>query len=544
MDRKRKDGQDEETAFDKEAGWQSFKKGSLGGRKRTCPACGRETSQELNKCEHCTSHQEKRWSVKGIIAIGLAMLLVGSVFLSLGAVHEEPVLKIEDLSPDHSFRNIRLEGDVVDINYWDIDYSDYGRLEITIYDGTGLCSVYVQKETLEELVEEGKLPYLGDSVDVHGRFTGSGVESTTHDGEETVRVDGSVTVSEADLFDIKRKEYESFDLNLVSGAGREERLDEHSKARIRGYVGEHRELSSGDYLFYLYRGTEHISVTIPRHSLELTGGWREDIRGEIVTVRGTLNWYEPYWESEGSWELVADGMENIDIIDAHLTYERVSIDELDHAEKEDFNEGSRKQITGSYEWYNSVSAGQLIDIHEGPSSVTVFFPWYAEKTHEDLDELTKGDIVEIKGTLDWYGYGEDRGEWQIIPDGLDSITLIGEKEYNEKDVSMLLDDPEAYEYEYVNLENVVVSSINWYRDDEGEFYTRNFFVKDGIEENGPSLNIYINYWEGRLTELYENDTLTIRGLFKSYTYRGETYWEVVIRDHSRDEIMYQEEVYL
>ncbi|MEF8874154.1 MAG: hypothetical protein V5A88_05730 [Candidatus Thermoplasmatota archaeon] len=516
--------------------WKSFKKGEVGEETRTCPACGRETSKELKECEHCTSHQDKRWSVRGILAVGIAMLLIGTIFLSLGAVHEEPVMKIENISEEDSFQHMRLKGEVVSLEYQEVKYSDYGRLQFTIFDGTGLCSVYIDQETLKTLVEKEKLPYMGDKVDIQGSFTGSGVEPTTYNGEKVMKADGSVSVTDADLFELERGDYQSFGLEKVSTAGGDvEEWGENDKVTLRGYVGDYRELSSGQGLFYLYHGRDYIPVLVPHYSLELSGGWENELYGKMVTVRGGLRWYQPHWRDEGGeWEMVADGMENIQVLDTELTYSEVGIEELSSAYQDSFTEGAKLQITGSFESSSNISAGEIIDIHDGPTSVKTYIPWYTKSVREKRENLKKGDIVQIKGTIQWYSYGEG-GEWELIPDGSGSINIEGQREYQERTISTLMSDPESHDYEYVKLDNVVVTSINWNTDSEGNYYTKSFFVKASVD-SGESLNIYIDYWEGRLTDLQENDTLDIQGLFKSYTYDGETHWEVVIRENSRDEI--------
>ncbi len=516
--------------------WKGFKKGKVGGETRTCPACGRETSKELNECEHCTSDQKKRWTVQGILAVGVAMLLIGTIFLSLGAVHEESVMKIENITEEQSFQHLRLKGEVVSLEYQEVKYSKYGRLQFTIFDGTGLCSVYIGEEALKDLVEREKLPYVGDMVDVQGSFTGSGVEPTTYNGEKVMKADGSLSVSDAALFKLKRGDYESFGLDKISKAGKDvQGWDENDKVSLRGYVGDYRELSSGQGLFYLYQGKDYLPVLVPHYSLELSGGWDNELYGEMVTVKGGLRWYQPYWQDEGGeWEMMADGMENIQVLDTELSYSEVGIEELSSAYQDSFTDGSKVKITGSFESSSNISAGELMDIHDGASSVKTYIPWYTKALKDKSQNLTKGDIVQIKGTIHWYSYGQG-GEWELIPDGASSITVEGQREYQERTISELLSDPQSHDYEYVKLDNAVVSSINWNNDSEGNYYTMNFYVKasgSSVEE----LNIYIDYWEGRLTGVQKNDTLNIRGLFKSYTYNGETHWEVIIRDNSRDKI--------
>ncbi|MFP3872160.1 MAG: hypothetical protein ACOC55_00775 [Candidatus Natronoplasma sp.] len=535
------DEEGKEELYEKER-WKKFQRGEEEPVETvTCPACGRETSSRLKKCEHCTSHQKNRWSVKGVIAVGLALLLVSSIFLTLGVVHEEPVLRVEELSEEHSFRTVRLKGKVVETDYREFKYSEYGRLEMTIFDGTGLCTVYIDKEIMEFMVEKEKIPYVGDEVDIKGEYTGSGVEPTTYNGEEVVVADGSVGVSDVDLFSLDRGDHASFELEEVSTADNEtEGLEENTKAELQGFVGDYRELSSGDGLFYLYTGPNYVPVMVPHYSLELCGGWDEDLSGEMVTVKGTLAWYQPYWYDEGGdWELIANGVNNIRSSEEDLSYDARDIEELSSASQDSFTEGSLVRITGSYESFSNVSSGELLALHEGPSSVTAKLPWYTKAVRERRKELMKGDIVEIEGRLSWYSFGEG-GEWEVIPDGPESINVVGEREYERRDIGTLLDDPESYEYDYVSLEDVVVSSITWNEDDHGNYYTLHFYVQDPEEENGSSLNIYIDHWEGRLTDLEEGDTLDIQGLFKPNWYEGEKRWQLVIRDDSRDEIVKEE----
>jgi len=136
-----------------------------------CPSCGRFVGA-LSRCPHCGARVNKRLSIRVFRYGALLLGIVGLLLLYLMVTHREiPIIQIGDIQPTMNFAYVRIAGTVTgDARI----YKEAGRvrsMRFMLDDGTGEISVTAYHSQAQTLVDAGKVPRLGDLVEVAGSLS-------------------------------------------------------------------------------------------------------------------------------------------------------------------------------------------------------------------------------------------------------------------------------------------------------------------------------------------------------------------------------------
>lgn len=137
----------------------------------TCPSCGRFVGA-LTRCPHCGTRIEKRISVRATRIAAVLLATIGLIFLYLMSINKEiPVIQIGDIEPTMNFAYVKITGTV---NEDARIYEKSGRIQslrFFIDDGTGEIPVSAYRAQAQALVQENRIPRIGDYAEVAGSLS-------------------------------------------------------------------------------------------------------------------------------------------------------------------------------------------------------------------------------------------------------------------------------------------------------------------------------------------------------------------------------------
>ena len=134
----------------------------------TCPSCGRFVGA-LTRCPHCGARVAKRMSVRVLRVAALLLATVGLFLLYLMATHREvPLIKIGDVKPTMNMAYVRVAGTVSGDARMFKEGGRIRSMRFMVDDGTGEISVNAYSAQAQALADAGRVPRLGDQVDVAG----------------------------------------------------------------------------------------------------------------------------------------------------------------------------------------------------------------------------------------------------------------------------------------------------------------------------------------------------------------------------------------
>lgn len=259
-----------------------------------CINCGKYIGvKEI--CPYCGEEQPKPISLKFLRYLSVVIAVGGIFFLFIAAkTGKAPLVKIKDLKPTMNFAKIRIKGLVESSPYYSEERGAY--LSFWITDGTGSIQVRAFKKTAKEVIEKGKYPVIGDSVDVIGTLY----------AQENYRL----TLNKSEDLKVKILKPAIFNLNEIT--------EKHVGKRVEtiGEIRNIRELRTKALVVYITYGGKDIPVFIPhfyknkRKILSLK-------KGSIIKVRGAVSLYKEKLEiiphSIDEIEVLKEGEEEVEV---------------------------------------------------------------------------------------------------------------------------------------------------------------------------------------------------------------------------------------
>ncbi|NCC52325.1 MAG: hypothetical protein EOM20_14060 [Spartobacteria bacterium] len=134
----------------------------------TCASCGRFVGA-LTRCPHCGARVHKRMSVRACRYAAILLGTVGLFLLYLMSINKDiPIIKVSEITPMMNFAYVRIIGEVVSDPriYRSGDRVESMRFEVS--DGTGDIMVQAYRDIAQGLLAAGKIPRMGDNVEVIG----------------------------------------------------------------------------------------------------------------------------------------------------------------------------------------------------------------------------------------------------------------------------------------------------------------------------------------------------------------------------------------
>lgn len=144
----------------------------------TCPSCGRFVGA-LTRCPHCGTRIEKRISVRTTRIAAVLLATIGLVLLYLMSINQEiPVVQIGDIEPTMNFAYVKITGTVIEDARIFEKSGRIQSLRFFIDDGTGEIPVSAYRAQAQALVQENRIPRIGDYVEVAGSLSVSADDRT------------------------------------------------------------------------------------------------------------------------------------------------------------------------------------------------------------------------------------------------------------------------------------------------------------------------------------------------------------------------------
>lgn len=147
-----------------------------------CSSCGRFVGA-LTRCPYCGARVTKRLSVMAFRYAALLLATVGLGLLYLMARTQQiPLIRVADIKPTMNFAYVRIAGVVSGDARMFKEGGKIRSMRFMVDDGSGEISVTAYRTQAQALSDAGKLPRLGDKVEVAGSL------SITADGDPVMRL--------------------------------------------------------------------------------------------------------------------------------------------------------------------------------------------------------------------------------------------------------------------------------------------------------------------------------------------------------------------
>ncbi len=351
-----------------------------------CPSCGRYVGP-LHACPYCGSRMSGRMPIRVVKLAAIVLATVGLAVLWFAATRTEvPTVGIGRAGATMNLAYIRVEGRCTRVPSYD---PRTGYLSFWISDETGELHVASYRAETQALIEEGRVPALGDHVAVAGTLR--------------IRDDfRSLTVNAPEEVVIARAEPETSSIGAIAP----EQI--YRRVRVRGQVRQVVEPYDGLTLINVRDGTGTIDVALSHDLIALCGITPALEIGQPVEVVAAVSRYG------GAAQLVPASAADVVPLDHEVPIAaRRFVMELSPGDV-----GAWVAVRGTVIDIAPFSRGVKLMLDDGSGAITVLL-W--QDVYEGLrDELTglprgqelaSGAEIEVQGELAQY-----RGELEVIPE--------------------------------------------------------------------------------------------------------------------------------
>jgi DNA/RNA endonuclease YhcR with UshA esterase domain len=325
-----------------------------------------------------------RTPIRLVKLAAMALATVGLAILWLVATRAEvPTVAIGQAGATMNLAYVRVEGRCTRPPSYDLPT---GYLSFWIADETGELYVASYRAESQALIDEGRVPALGDRVAV----------------ADTLRIREdfrSLTVNAADEVVITRAEPEPC---VIGDIAPEQR---YRRVRVRGQVRRVVEPYAGLTLVTIRDGTGSIEVALSDDLIALGGATPALEVGQSLEVAASVSQYE------GTAQLVPASAVDVDPVDTGVPIAAKRF--VAELSREDA--GEWVAVRGTVVGFDPFSEGVKLTLDDGTGSVTVLL-WQDvyERLRDELGdgrELSPGAEIEAQGEI-----AEYRSELEVIPE--------------------------------------------------------------------------------------------------------------------------------
>ena len=438
-----------------------------------CPSCGLDIPDDSEICPYCTARIKKRIQIKTIYIIAITLALVSSGYLALAMVASEvEVVKISSLGINDNYNFVHVRGVVVDYpRTYDTSYG-VTQISFTINDGTGDLTVKIYRDLVNAAVSQGKVPGIGDAVDVQGTFSYGTRKSIIVNNIEFLHVD---RVSFKDVPSQKIAHGSPWDFH------------DGEAITTQGNITGIREYSFG----YIATLDDSVDVLLPMAYSSLHMISTRDLGAGLIRIYGTMKYYQPVSPSD-DYKVV----EPTELINSPEKYNNTNV-RIPWAEilEKDENKG-------------------IIKVNYNGTNITIY-------SSRGVSYYDPGEHVEVQGKfINYHGIWEisvtrkndfiTEPRWEVIMHP--QMELIEKKEYEKNNLTL---------YSFVELRGIVAD----YRDlSYGYLLT--------LWDGNRSYQIYIENRGSVIGKIDYGTNVVIKGMVTQY--HGDL--EIKVRAYTSDSV--------
>jgi DNA/RNA endonuclease YhcR with UshA esterase domain len=352
-----------------------------------CPSCGRYVGP-YGACPHCGAALEGRVSVRRLKAAALVLSLGGLALLWLLATRSDVhMIQVAQVDAMMNMAYVRLQGRVVRPPTYD---AEGGYVSFWLRDETGELRVSAYRAETRALVERGRVPELGDWVQVQGTLR--------------VREDqATLTLNAPNSLEIRREE------PLERAMGEIAPSDEFVRLRVRGLLRAIRSPYPGLTLLTLRDESGEIELAVTEIVTALDGGLPALAVGQALEVAAPVSLYKdtPQLSLARAADLVL-------LSESLSIAPQLSIAQVDGALVERW-----VSLSGSVTEVAPFSAGVKYMLDDGSGQITLLLWQSIYEQLADPGALDVGASLRVLGAV-----AEYRGEMEIVPELPDDVLVL------------------------------------------------------------------------------------------------------------------------
>jgi DNA/RNA endonuclease YhcR with UshA esterase domain len=352
-----------------------------------CPSCGRYAGP-YEACPYCGARLAGRVPVRLVKIAAILLATVGLVLLWFAATRTEvDLIQIGQAGATMNMAYVRLEGRCTREPAYDSE-SDY--LSFWLEDSTGEIRVSAYRAETRQLIEQGRVPALGDVVEVAGTLR---VREDFY--ALTVNVPEQLRITRADPVDLAIGAIEPSDLYL--------------RVRVRGEVRSVYEPYEGLTLVTVRDETGEIPITLSEDLVTLSGALLAVSPGQVVEVVAAVSLYGD------TPQLVPASVADVVVLDESVRI--VAEKNVGDLASEDV--GQPVVVRGNVLEVNPFSAGVKFTLDDGSGSVILLLWQDVYDALPDPAALGVGAELQVQGQVSEYD-----GELEVIPELAEDVRIL------------------------------------------------------------------------------------------------------------------------
>ncbi len=351
-----------------------------------CPSCGQYTGP-YEACPHCGARLTGRTPIRTIKIVAILLATVGLVSLWFAATCAEvPLIQIGQAGATMNMAYVRVQGRCSREPSYDPE-SDY--LSFWLEDETGELLVSSYRAETREIIEQGRVPALGDRVEVAGTLR--------------VREDFyALTLNVPDQLRITRPDPVSLDIGTIVPA------DLYLRVQVRGEVRAVYEPYEGLTLITIRDETGSIPIAVSEDLVALSGVAPMLRVGQSIEVVATVSLYGD------TPQLVPASVADIVPLEGASMAVEKQIGELTSADV-----GQLAAVRGDIVEVNAFSSGVNYTLDDGTGTIVVLL-W-----QDVYDELADPAVLEVGAEARVQGeVAEYEGELEIVPGLAEDVQVL------------------------------------------------------------------------------------------------------------------------
>jgi DNA/RNA endonuclease YhcR with UshA esterase domain len=357
-----------------------------------CPSCGRYAGP-YEACPYCGARLAGRMPVRLIKVVAILLATVGLVLLWFAATRAEvDLIQIGQAGATMNMAYVRLEGRCTREPTYDPE-SDY--LSFWLEDDTGEIRVSAYRAETRQLIEQGRVPALGDVVEVAGTLR---VREDFY--ALTVNVPEQLRITRVDPVDLAIGAIEPSDLYL--------------RVQVRGEVRSVYEPYEGLTLVTVRDETGEIPIALSEGLVALSGALPTDnlpalSPGQVVEVVAAVSLYGD------TPQLIPASVADVVVLDESVRI--VAEKNVGDLTSEDV--GQPVVVRGSVVEVNPFSAGVKFTLDDGSGTVILLLWQDIYDALPDPAALGVGAELQVQGRVSEY-----EGELEVIPELAEDVRVL------------------------------------------------------------------------------------------------------------------------